>query len=126
MSILQQVLQIAVTVTRSFGCDNSVTRLGAAVVQKVRPKPSMKRLMTNMAKLTLSHWRIAPMIMMTLPVVIPHLLPYLSAIMGASGVEQMLPRAMIALMRPSVAPRGLPKKSSQYETVWREFIMEPS
>ena len=49
------VLQIAVTVTRSLGWDSSDTRLGEAVVAKERPKPRMKRLMTNIAKLTLSH-----------------------------------------------------------------------
>lgn len=108
-----QVLQIAVTVMRSFGCESSLTKLGADVVANERPKPSIKRLTTNMGKLTLSHWRTEPIIMMMLPTVIPHLRPYLSATHGAIGVEQILPSDMMALISPSLEPRGLPKKSSQ-------------
>lgn len=113
----QQVLQMAVIVTRSLGCASSVTRLGEAVVQKVRPNPRMNLLTTNMANVTLSHCSMAPTIMMMLPTVMPHLLPNLSATIGAKGAEHMAPRDRMALIRPSLAPAGFPKKSSQYVTV---------
>ncbi len=66
------------------------------------------------------------MIMIMLPTVIPHLLPKVSATKGARGEEQIAPRDKMALISPSLDPVGLPKKSAQYETVWREFIIEPS
>lgn len=107
--ITYQVLQMAVIVTRSLGCDSSLTKLGDAVVANESPNPSTNRLTTNMANAWLSHCRIAPMIMMILPTVIPHRRPYLSATQGAMGVEHTLPRDMMALMSPSCAPRGRPK-----------------
>lgn len=100
-------------VTRSLGCDNSLTKLGAEVVAKESPKPKMNLLTTNMANSVLSHWMMAPAIMIRLPTVIPHRRPNLSATQGAMGVEQMLPKAMMALIKPRTAPRGLSKKSSK-------------
>ena len=55
----------------------------------------------------------APIAIMMLPMVIPHRRPKVSAASGANGVEQ-------------IVPFGFPKQSSQYDTVWREFIIEPS
>jgi hypothetical protein len=45
-----QVLQMAEIVTRSLGCDNSLTMLGEAVVANDNPKPRMNLLTTNMGK----------------------------------------------------------------------------
>lgn len=105
----QVVLQIAATVTLSFGSESSVTRDGDAVVQNVRPNPRRNRLPTNILKVLLSHCMIDPDIIIMLPIVIPHLLPSVSATKGAKGAEQMTPRDSIALMRPSLEPHGLPK-----------------
>ena len=104
---------MAVIVTRSLGCDSSLTMLGDAVVAKDNPNPRINLLTTNMGKLTLSHCSMAPKIMIQLPTVIPYLRPNLSATQGAMGVEHTLPRDMMALISPSCAPRGCPKNSSQ-------------